>query len=188
MMKKPGFWQLIGAYVIDFVITSFIVWGCWSLLVHSIGEGSSSYTFSQLDKLFTFPQQCGIYIFLVLAPNILYFAGCECIWKKTIGKWLLGVNVLARNQRLFVEKLSVAYGIDLLLLVPVSMLCILIHILLSGWNCWGCGMSVFDWSVVAGFLSMIVLYFPICESRWGKTLGKKLMGLQVVQEIPAKTK
>ena len=27
-----------------------------------------------------------------------------------------------------------------------------------------------------------ILYFAICESRWGKTLGKKLMGLTVVQE------
>ena len=33
-------------------------------------------------------------------------------------------------------------------------------------------------------LVVFVLYFAICESCWQKTLGKKLMGLQVVQEVP----
>ncbi len=174
-MKKPGFWRLLGAYGVDFVITFSIVWGCCHLLVSHFGT-------------FTLIQVCGIYISLVLIPCILYFAGSECVWKKTIGKWLLGVKVLEESKRLFVEKLFTAYGIDFLFLVPGLILCILVYVIYRGMSCWGCGMSGFDWCVVAGFLSVIVLYFPICESCWGKTLGKKLMGLQVVQATPQKQK
>lgn len=46
-----------------------------------------------------------------------------------------------------------------------------------------------DWAVVGGiiaFIGAVLLYFPICEHFWGKTLGKKLMGLQVVQAAPQK--
>ena len=46
-----------------------------------------------------------------------------------------------------------------------------------------------DWAFVGGcitFMIVVLLYFSILESLFGKTLGKKLMGLQVVQTVPQK--
>ncbi|MBR2081674.1 MAG: RDD family protein [Elusimicrobiaceae bacterium] len=48
-----------------------------------------------------------------------------------------------------------------------------------------------NWIIVVGvgtFISSVLLYFSICESVWGKTLGKRLMGMQVVQQDPAQNK
>lgn len=42
-----------------------------------------------------------------------------------------------------------------------------------------------DWAFVGGCITFIIgvlLYFSILESFFGKTLGKKLMGIQVIQE------
>lgn len=38
---------------------------------------------------------------------------------------------------------------------------------------------------IFGFVTNLV-YFAFLESHWGYSLGKKLMGLQVVQDVPAK--
>ncbi len=81
-----------------------------------------------------------------------------------------------------------AYGIDFLLLSIVGsivgylMMWILVFYIITL-------SSGGDWAVVGGiitFIGAVLLYFSICEHCWGKTLGKKLMGLQVVQTVPQK--
>jgi uncharacterized RDD family membrane protein YckC len=43
--------------------------------------------------------------------------------------------------------------------------------------------SVWWWFLaVMAILFIISLYRPICEYKWGKTIGKKLMGIKVVME------
>jgi len=84
-----------------------------------------------------------------------------------------------------------AYGIDFLL-------CSMIGIMLEYLVMWVLALGYIimlrsggDWIIVVGFItfiSAILLYFSICENIFGKTLGKKLMGLQVVQAAPQKQK
>ncbi len=181
-MQKPSFWRLVGAYAIDFVITFFVAWMMWKLFwvcfPHAFtGKGDMDGMALLLCLL----------VVCAFIPNLLYFVGSECVWKKTLGKWLLGVEVFdERNQRPSGWKLLKAYGIDFLLSIPVPTACTMVGLFLQAIIIFDRRVNTLDHCITAGivllFLSMIVLYFPICESIWGKTLGKKLMGLQVVQQ------
>ena len=187
-MQKPSFWRLLGAYAIDFIITFFAAWMMWKLFwvcfPHALtGKGDMDGMALLLCLL----------VMCAFIPNLLYFAGSECLWKKTPGKWLLGVEVLdERNKRPSVRKLLKAYGIDFLLSIPVPTACTMVGLLLQAIIIFDRRVNTIDHCITVGivllFLSMIVLYFPICESIFGKTLGKKLMGLQVVQAAPQKQK
>jgi uncharacterized RDD family membrane protein YckC len=46
----------------------------------------------------------------------------------------------------------------------------------------GAGLIAFGFSTATACLGIILLYFPILEGRFGQTLGKRLLGIWVLQE------
>lgn len=184
-MQKSNFWRLFGAYLVDFVLAFFATWLMWKLFEACfpqalIGKNGASVFFCVLTMC-------------AFIPNLSYFVWSEYLWKKTLGKRVLCIEVLEGNRRPSVKKLLKAYGIDFLLSIPVTTACIMVGLFLQAIIIFDRRMNTLDYCIMLGivllFLSMIVLYFSICESVWGKTLGKKLMDLQVVQAASAnKTK
>lgn len=177
-MKKPSFWRLLGAYLIDFAITFFVAWMMWNLFEVCFPQAF-------LGKYGLASLFC-VLVMCAFIPNLLYFVGSECMWKKTLGKRVLGVEVLEGNQRPSGKKLLKAYGIDFLLSIPASIVYSMMGLFLQSIIIFDRRFNTLDYCIMVGIvlscLSMTVLYFAICESIFGKTLGKKLMGLQVVQQ------
>ena len=184
-MKKPSFWRLLGAYLIDFAITFFATWLMWKLFEACfpqalIGKNGASVFFCVLTMC-------------AFIPNLSYFVWSEYLWEKTLGKRVLCIEVIEGNQRPSGKKLLKAYGIDFLLSIPASIVYSMMGLFLQSIIIFDRRFNTLDYCIMVGIvlscLSMIVLYFSICESVWGKTLGKKLMDLQVVQASSAnKTK
>ncbi len=165
--QHPGFWRLMGAYAIDLPI---LLWG-WFVVMLLI-------QFLIIFPLMTAGIALGdflpdvIYIFL-LWPFI-YFTFCEGLWGKTLGKLI--VKVCVQGETLSWWRVLISYVLDIALL---------------GAFCFGAtfiiarGERVIDPFGIAGMFMLFgilsfLVYFPLCEHKWGKTLGKKMMGLKVV--------
>ncbi|MBO4674650.1 MAG: RDD family protein [Elusimicrobiaceae bacterium] len=185
-MKKPGFWRLFWAYIVDFVITFFTAWLVWKLFWICFPHAFMGIK-GDWDTFFL------LLILLVACtsiPNLLYFVGSESLWGKTLAKRLFGVEVLEGNKQPSAKKLWKAYGIDFLLIIPVPTACLMIGLFIQALVCFDCYPGVFYWcvfwSMISLYFSAIILYFAVSEHFFGKTLGKKLMGLQVVQKEETK--
>ena len=181
-MKKQGFWRLLGAYELDFVIAYLggrVLWHLFAICF--------SYVFMSLGGS-VMPMWSAMLSGCLLIFGLLYFAGSEYWLKKTLGKRLFGVKALVLNEGKHpsLGKFLKAYAIDCLAVLPILIVCILSTMVMQMVFCYDHCSRGREMGIIMGIgfvtLSLLALYFAVCEYFWGKTLGKKLMGLQVVQE------
>lgn len=170
-MQKPSFWRLLGAYSIDILILFVLNLGYYMWEVRS--------TISTLPWMWSI--SINLAIFLIL--NAGYFALFEQHGKGSLGKKLFHLKLFMNRSS--AKRVFSAYAIE----------CIGLFFLI-----WGIiFLSTFVWNdmekMVLWFLSgwvlgpiLILIYFSVLESMFGASLGKKLMGLQVVQAAPQKQK
>lgn len=168
-MKKPSFWRVLVAYTVDLFIL-FVLNMCW------LGMGWKPLLRIQwFNNSVSLSMTVGIIIFFLI--NAGYFALLEKNASASLGKRIVGllINPLAPFWRVLI-----AYIIDWSPLFVAT------------WGLiayFGASGAKYDNDPIAGLLGipcgviLIWLYFVILESCFGKTLGKKLMGLHVVQKI-----
>lgn len=154
--KESGIWQDIGAYSIDLLVTSICI-GC--LFPLYLGQ----------------PYFLCVVTFLV---NWYYFAKCESRWGKTLGKKCFHLQVIGNRS---MGTLLTAYGIDILLCIPVLLIALLI-----------CGFFFFIafWHNTVGslFFLCFVGYILISSVVLTIGVGKIIKGLKVVQDLPKNKK
>ena len=207
-MKKPGFWQLCKAYVVDFAsvsILSSVVIGLLYRVVFAKKEGFCGilkcfrgragvcvpWCSSPQEHRYFEAQIAELWWLFIVVPFVLllcYFIFSDGKFGKTLGKYMAGVKVISKDgMQAPVYKSILAYLVDFLLLALVTYgisteelghtlintLNLPPYAALSAW--------IFSARSVVTMLILGALYFIVCEARWGKTLGKKLTGLQVVQ-------
>ena len=171
MMKKPNFWRLFGAYGIDFCITLVV---CFLCLLKFLD------TFGSVLVIFWIP-------LIFFAVDLFYFALLEGTQGKTLGKKCLRLRTITYEPKNLLSRFFVAYGVDLLLLLLLlAAYYILYGFLLSMSLLAGKGIFSAFFSLFLIPPAIVSLYFVVLEGCFGKTLGKKLMGLQVVQDVPQK--
>lgn len=175
-MKKPGFWRLFCAYFVDLIILLCfsVLWlGCWKSLRSSYGWwGSVS------DLTFDFVWVVGI---------LGYFVLCERKGNGSLGKKSVHLKIQATSPAGL--RCLGAYAIDFVLLkllgwgFYVTRIYFLKSLLSQVDPVERKMIEVGVW-LESGLVILVLflLYFSILEHFFGKTLGKKLMGLQVVQE------
>ena len=199
-MKKPGFWRLLGAYGVDFVILQIV--NCIIAFVSFASIDSGPKVYFDINGfpheegpitplcpwLNTVFQQIPPELFILVLSFIVvygYFVIMESVGGKTLGKKLFHLKILCNNtQKVSLFSLISSYFVDLILLYPIACITMWILALFS----FSISISSYLHKVI--FLSILLfvwvllpaLYFSICKARWGKTLGKKRTGLQVVQE------
>lgn len=188
MTKKPKFWDLIDAYGLDMLlchITAFIV-VCIAFLACSwLGLDSTSNQTSLLLSL----AFLAVIIFFFIFP-VLYFAVYESCCGTTLGKRIHGLQVVQDTKEINFWQLVKAYAVDIISSTSVGILLGgaeigFIYFWFGTTDRIDTSFSVFVLAILVGIILpfvITVLYFAICESRWSKTLGKKLMGFMVVQE------
>lgn len=155
--KESGFWQDIGAYSIDLIVTSICI-GC---------------LFPLLSEYNPFPFFAAAFLI-----NWFYFSICESRWGKTLGKKCFHLQVIGNRS---METLLTAYGIDILLCIPVLLIALLI-----------CGFFLFIafWHNAVGslFFFGFVGYILISSVVLTIGIGKIIKGLKVVQDLPKSKK
>ncbi len=171
VLQNPGFWRLVGAYIVDFMfvggLSLFLIGPLFGILLVII------------KPLANDDNPLLLIIGMCLLPYI-YFSLTEGITGTSLGKKLVNIRVQANNLRW--GRVPVSYLLDVILLEIL---------------CWAFvwTLSKMSWDPIAlsGVFACLqgvgpLLYFPICEHFFGKTLGKKLMGLTIVQVTPQKQK
>lgn len=192
-MKKPGFWRLLGACLIDWTILvcfdAMWLFGIFVLLP-ILHTALSSAAYNTVVTGLTYLN------WLLIVINIGYFAFLEKGGKGSLGKRVVNLKIQPASS---FWKVFAAYGIDFGLFVLIGVLMYfymkynLINHLSAADLAYGkIGMEVslklmalMSW-ISNGLVVGTLFYFSVLESCFGKTLGKKLMGLQVVQEVPQK--
>jgi len=166
-MKKPSFWRLFGAYAIDLI--------AFFILFIFLGISVWSFLFSLFQNWLW--QYC-IVVGSFLFNGAIYFALLEGIGSQSIGKHYFKLKIV-KGRFAFVRVL-IAYGIDmavLFIIKNVSELPLPLELIKS---------DPLFLGALAGFYALFFLfaicYFAIPEKFWGKSLGKKIAGLSVVQE------
>ena len=189
-MQKPGFWRLLGAYVIDLIV----------LLCFNIAWLYLWMWFVSMGIVAKLPNWLMIFGFLGwIFFDVIYFALLEQKGDASLGKRIFKLKIQPLDVPFW--KVFVSYFLDCALFVVVGS-CIYFymkHNLISH-------LSAVDlqrgkigveislkllgnlFLISAGALFCSPFYFSVCESIFGKTLGKKLMGLQVVQAMQQKQK
>ena len=169
-MKKPGFWRVLVAYLVDIFVLCilnmcWLVMG-WSPLLRIRWFNNSAFL------SFT----VGVLVFFLI--NAGYFALLERNNSASLGKRIVGLRVSPSAP---MWRVWVAYVIDWIPLVG-STWALISYFAANGVK--------YDNDPIAGLLGipcgviLIFLYFVGLEGVFGKTLGKKLMGLTVVQAAP----
>lgn len=174
-IKTPSFGQLFGAYIIDGALLVISVLLISVFLIFGIGSlGGLVFVL-----VFFFGGLCIIPVWLLF---VIYMSIMERGTGKSLGKKLMLLRVLAgesSQQEVPFWELLVAYFIDLSFASFVGVLLIAIWAESGDTGFFGlCG------GVFAALLGS--LYFAICESLNGKTLGKKLVGLHIVSDKDSK--
>lgn len=187
-MKKPSFWRVLGAYLIDFIGIQLIGFLIAAFIANAlvVGYFATKYPYFYIAQ----HQGWGMAIVTVLVLFVLevcYFALLDSKLRGTFGKKCFKLAIYSKDvTEISLSKTSMAYAIDLLLIKPLGLA--ITSAAVVG------GIMMFYPSIDVGIVGVFVFsilfpacwgsfYFAICESVWGKTLGKKLMGLQVVQQI-----
>lgn len=180
-MKKPGFWRLLGAYSMDImVLLGFnYVWICAFGIALSVNRG--------LPVGLLWFGLGGWILF-----NLAYFAWLEQGGKGTFGKRIFGLKLQTAAS---FGKVFAAYAIDaaLFILIGVCIYFYMKHNLISHLSAADLNRGKIGIEISLKLLAILFListaalcsspfYFSILENKYGKTLGKKLMGLQVVQK------
>ena len=180
---KSGFWRLLGAYLTDLTII---------LCLNSVWL----YAWIWLMGIFRgFPDWLNFFALLGwIILDVVYFAALDGE-EGTFGKRILK---LKEEPTVPFWKAFVAYGIDCALFVLIGS-CIyfymkhnlISHLSADDLNRGKIGMEISLkllgnlFLISTDALLSFPFYFSILESLFGKSLGKKLMGLQVVQATPA---
>ncbi|MBP5616360.1 MAG: RDD family protein [Elusimicrobiaceae bacterium] len=184
-MNKPSLWRLLGAYGMDFFLISFafiwftfLAWAFW---------GISGAEFLALiwgkDAVKAFLNSSLFYEILVSSSYAIVYLLFFFVESRgrSLGKEVFKLRVLGKCS---FWRVIGAYSIDL------ALLCFFIPLIVS--HVGGISDASYEYGLpllfsVLFFSNMIVMiYFPCCELCFGKTLGKKLMGLQIVQDVPQK--
>ncbi|MBQ9971078.1 MAG: RDD family protein [Elusimicrobiaceae bacterium] len=167
-MKKPSFWRLLVANTVDLLVL-LILNICWLSMGWSPLLGIKWFNDSAFLSM-----TVGITIFFLI--NAGYFALFEKNGSASLGKRMVGLRI---SPSLSIYRVLVAYIVDWIPLVAITW----------GFIAYFGTMGVkYDSDPIAGLLGipcgifLIWIYFSILEGYFGKTLGKKLMGLQVVQQ------
>ena len=167
-MNKPTFWRLFGAYTIDLIAF------CILFLISGILIWSPLFNLSN-NWLW---QYCVIVGSFLLSGTV-YFALLEGTCLQSIGKHIFQLKLV--KMRFTFARVLVAYGIDVAILFIIKNACELtlpLELIKS---------DALFLGAVGGFYLLFFLlsicYFAVSEKYWGKSLGKKIAGLTVVQEI-----
>lgn len=155
-MQKPSFWRLLGAYAVDFFILLLIDF-CWFFLTRS-------------ESLI---QSLAIWII-----NTGYFTLLEKNGKGSWGKRIFSLQTCSASVRRVFSAYAMDWGLGLLFMLGIMLF---LYKLTPDPDPLAGYLAAIFLGVPVGFL-LTYLYFVTSESLSGKTLGKKLMGLQVVQE------
>lgn len=165
-MKNPGFWRLFGAYGIDILILLILNFGYYMWEVHS-----SISSFPWLKSALI-----NLVIFVLL--NAGYFAVLEWKGKGSLGKKLFHLKIQVSKPSFF--RVFSAYGLECVAFFAV----IWGIMILTASFIWNDMEKMVLW-FLSGWLGgavLICFYYSISEGLFGKSLGKKLFGLQVVRE------
>lgn len=174
-MEKVSLKKLLIAYSIDIVILTIIINVFWMamgwLLWQRIGSIMS-----------------WIMPIMSLAIYVAYFVFFECYGGKTLGKKIAELQTVAADGgNLACWRVLGAYTIDLALLLVFMRIFWWLAVPLSEQiirSCVDPYKCLFVRALIGTLIdvAIYVVYFVIPEHITGKTLGKKLMGLAVVQE------
>lgn len=166
-MNKPNFWRLFSAYAVDLLVFCilFVLLGLlvWSPLFSLSKNWLWQYT---------------IIVGSFLLNGAVYFAASEGIGNQSIGKFLFHLKV--KSGRFAFMRVLVAYSLDMAVLFILKNACELslpLELIKSDALFLGALGGVY-----VLFFLLDICYFAVCEKYWGKTLGKKIAGLIVVQE------
>lgn len=98
-MKKPTFWKLCGAYLVDVVlcqVVGFFAGGLAGGIVGFILGATGMYT---PEHILLFTVVTGLAGGIAgLICFVFYFAACEARWGKTLGKKLTGLQVVQTEK------------------------------------------------------------------------------------------
>lgn len=162
-MKEPSFWKLVGAYSIDFTVTSICVWYLWS----------STFIFAIWPMFAELLYDPAFFIFVV---NLAYFSICEGFWGKTLGKKCFQLQVIGKKNLSFIRLLT-AYGFDFSLFAFPALIFSKIYTFIHFGGQWLSS----AWHMF-GFVFVIWVYFICFEFGCGGTFGKLFMNLRVMQK------
>ena len=192
-MKKPSFWKLLGAYLIDWTILVCFdaIWLCGIFTIIPILHASlSSATYNTVVIGLVYSS------WLIVIIDAGYFSFLEKGGTGSLGKRAVKLNIQPASS---FWKVFAAYGIDcaLFVLIGICVYFYMKHNLISNLSAddlthGKIGMEISLkllanlFLISAGALCSFPFYYSVLESLFGKTLGKKFMGLQVVQNVPQK--
>ena len=156
--KKAGFWQLMGAYAFDTIIL-FMLSSFTTFPVAVVLASSDS---------FTLVPMLGISFFVYL----FYFTFMERnSTKASLGKLITGICLQAKSLTCW--RILFSYLIDGII-ITIIYCCSIAE---SSGDAVGDAMGH-----LFGPVFIFPSYFVICEYLFGKTLGKSVMGITVVQK------
>ena len=179
-MKTSGFWRLLGAYSMDVMVLLCFnyVWICAFGIILSVNRGLP----------------VGLLWFGLggwILCNVAYFAGLEQGGKGTFGKRIFGLQLQPAAS---FWKVFAAYAIDAALFILIGScmyFCmkyqLISHLTAAELEYQKIGILIsikllgLLFLISTGILISSPFYFSVLESTSGQTLGKKLMGLTVVQ-------
>jgi len=170
-MQKPSFWRLFGAYGVDLAIL---------LVVNVPFLLAMTYAFDAIHGIKTNVAVMGG-LLVAFIINAGYFSLLEKRGKGSWGKRIFSLKTLPAS----VWHIVGAYAIDWSFFFLLTWGFVVLDyrdpdpLLLDFFAVCIC----FPFGIILSYL-----YFSISEGIFGKTLGKKLMGLQVVQVTPQKQK
>lgn len=171
LAKRAKFWGLVGAYGLDL----FLVFVGGTIFASEVEQLT--------EKWFALDLYGSNYwIYLLYILYLLYFFCFEGLFgNASLGKKATGICITSKNLTWW--RVFMSYLIDGAI-IPLS-----VFISFYTQSMWTSGDAVGDG--MTGFFMILVgcvLYSAICEYFFRKSLGKKLMGLQVVQVSPQKQK
>ncbi len=169
--NKPAFQDIFLAYLVDYAIG--VVFLLMAVPFLSIGMNGN-----------TIKVIIGAGILSVLS-YLLYYSVLEHRMGASLGKKLFYIRVITKKSnkiRPSFGRLIASYFIDMIFAGIVSQFFQrFVMVVLNNFDV--SKRFVFLCGIVVGIL-MWVFYFAFREYKYGCTLGKKLMGLQVVQAVP----
>lgn len=173
-MKNPGFWRLFVAYAIDYILVRLVLIGIFLIILFQV---------TGLTLNMAVGEMLGLTVFA------FYLAMLERKNGASLGKRWQKVKVVpAEGKTLGFGNLFGAYLIDGIMAavfmmiagyVSVIIITLPLSILLTLLPFTQIIAAVFGFLI---FLFWYIFYYAFSESKWGYSIGKKLMDLQVVQE------
>lgn len=189
-MNKPSFWRLTGAYLIDWTILvcfdAIWLYGIFAIiLVLPAALSSVMHNTVVIGLVYS--------SWLIVVIDAGYFSFLEKGGKGSLGKRAAKLKIQPASS---FWKVFAAYGIDCALFVLIG-ICVyfymkhnlISHLSAADLNRRKIGMEISLellanlFLISAGALCSFPFYCSILESLFGKTLGKKICGLQVVQNV-----